>query len=1022
MGKQLLILMSLLAGGSPASPKEDAPSEELISSCFECMDALFQCMGRADSRIFDETGAKTVVDQCVYLLLEAITDNPSENVRLSAVKALQSLHAQISSRVLLASLLPRTVSALTQTLKPSTQVRRTHRVLVAVLQLLETTLRAVLADSVAINTSTWQTEGRDLVMRESEASEDSTILDDKWLKATASQVKLALANVVKLRNHARPEVRNALFQMCLMICEECSKTLSESLQLAIETMTILANQDETSPVKSEMTTLRHLVLSNAELAEILSNSFDAWINALPRVMQGIDDRPKRQILRQLATAFQLLLDSDQASDLLDDLLAANLVDSVSAAVEVASKKPIQAVSEPPSSLQLTKLEEMVQVDSFEPVLLEHNSQSESLSELQTLITQIRQSGAREPLTRSIMSRIDQASGNQQLSALWLTLCLLKQEGKPQLSMSDLVELPESYDTAPYLISDVYSITLPYLLESSNPSSSIDWRLSALALESTILQASQLGQSYRPELIDTLYPILSMLGHTEPRLRSQAITALNLLARSCEYPNTAMMLVENVDYLINSIALKLNTFDISPQGPQVLLMMLRLCGARLIPYLDDLIGSIFAALDNFHGYPRLVQLLFEVLSVVVDEAARDPALAITDGKEEPRHRKIAHRPSMLEDILEDIRAHRRRRERREAGDDDYDPRQSAPQRPWNSKLDGPQERKGDYDDEDGELKENEDAGSNQAIEEKEKPLSKPHNLLLSIARSAIPHLSSPSPSVRLTLLQLLTRVSPVLARDENSFLPLINDIWPAILPRLFSIESRNTIAEGQEPDDPVYVNVAAADTISAICGGAGDFMSSRIEDIFPRLEKLYTKVWAEVEKDRERMTQHRGPTSRLAIDNNQNSEDGNLKGTVDLQIVKQSPITSQDKILTPASAPGQSTSSSSTSPRTSTTLLHNALASLLTTIIAHVRITDDIGDRILALLAPIMDDPGREEVRDALEIWNADAVWALRETMEIQKEMLEQKRVLGDWTWRGRAKPEAFTDRHGRRVEFPGVVF
>ena len=112
------------------------------------------------------------------------------------------------------------------------------------------------------------------------------------------------------------------------------------------------------------------------------------------------------------------------------------------------------------------------------------------------------------------------------------------------------------------------------------------------------------------------------------LRKHAMTGLNLLAQACEYPSTGDMLIGNVDYLINSVALKLNSFDISAQVPQVVLMMLRLCGARIVPYLDDLLGSIFSAVDNFHGYPRLVELLFRVLKGVVDESRKQPELMIT----------------------------------------------------------------------------------------------------------------------------------------------------------------------------------------------------------------------------------------------------------------------------------------------------------------------------------------------------------------------------------------------------------
>src|SRR5699024_5956678 len=107
-----------------------------------------------------------------------------------------------------------------------------------------------------------------------------------------------------------------------------------------------------------------------------------------------------------------------------------------------------------------------------------------------------------------------------------------------------------------------------------------------------LQAQQLGEAFRPELVDALYPVLQLLASGNSNLQNHAMTCLNILTTACNYGDTSTMVIENVDYLVNAVGLKLNTFDVSPYPPQVLLMMIKLCGARLIAYLDDLIGSIF----------------------------------------------------------------------------------------------------------------------------------------------------------------------------------------------------------------------------------------------------------------------------------------------------------------------------------------------------------------------------------------------------------------------------------------------
>ena len=149
MGKQLLILMTLV--GAPDPKKQtDPPSEELKEASLLCIGTIVaQLTGGHDSiRMFQDLGTRSIVDQLVYLLLEAITENESDRVQAAAAEALLQLISAISNRVLLASLLPRTASSLTQVLKTSPKARRTRKVLVSYLQLLTSILRSVLADNV----------------------------------------------------------------------------------------------------------------------------------------------------------------------------------------------------------------------------------------------------------------------------------------------------------------------------------------------------------------------------------------------------------------------------------------------------------------------------------------------------------------------------------------------------------------------------------------------------------------------------------------------------------------------------------------------------------------------------------------------------------------------------------------------------------------------------------------------------------------------------------------------------------
>jgi hypothetical protein len=984
MGKQLLILLTLLAGGSPAKGQAEAPGDDLKVAAFDCMTALTKCMGQLQRSkpIFDEVGARTIVDQSIYMLLEAITNSLSDLVQLAAVRALSSLLEQVSDRVILASLLPRTVSALTKALQPSTQARRTYKVFQVHLEVLTNILYTVLNDGVAVNEAAALTGyGESLQIAREDEAEAPPVLDKSWLQATSSQVKLALASVARLRNHDRKEVQQALVRLATMVIEQCSQSLSDSVPLMVETIVVLANDRDSTTAFS---TLKHLATTEPLLAESLKSSLHKWTASLPRVMQGNDDRPKERVLQQISTTFEVLSEINQTSDMLDNSLATSLVESVAAAVQSAAPRPAQAVSEPVRpSFSLINIEDAVNYTGFEAVVLNHSSQKDSTMQLQNLITNLGNSPHSDALFRSILDRVT-SSGSSRLAAIWLTLNFLRQAKANEASLDRFIDFSgDAVDSRPYLVSDLYSLTVPELLNNLNTDAAeSDWRLTALALESLTLQAQQLGSSYRPELIETLYPVLSLLGASQPELRTHAMTALNLLAKACDYSSTSDMLVQNVDYLVNSIALKLNTFDISPQAPQALLMMVRLCGAKLIPYLDDLIGDIFAALDSFHGYPLLVELLFEVLGAVIEEGARQPSTTITDGKEPPQHRNQPYKPSTIDDIIADLRSHKARKNKTEL--EHLEPRTPAPHRPWKDGLGGPddlQSPSSNRADEDDAASEG-DADGDLPPPEKEQPLSKPHTLLLRIAESTPYHLSSPSPKVRLTILQLLARIAAPLSADENTFLPLINSIWPALVPRLFAGSHAGDSSELEERGtEPGYTVIAAANTVSALCVGAGNFMASRIEDLFPNLERMYRQVWARVAAKREREAERRHGGKRRKLDGVSKTGE-QLKGTVDLdlRLVKQEfGATSMAKGTVPrTSHPPALVLEYQTTTRTSDDQVLNALIGLLVTIRTYVRITDDIGDTILELLAPVIGDPGRELVRDTLDTWNGDAVWLIRE--------------------------------------------
>ncbi|QSS51837.1 HEAT repeat protein [Histoplasma capsulatum var. duboisii H88] len=965
MGKQLLILLTIIAGGPPTQIRDrnqrKPESEELTVAAFDCIATVCQVLvgPTAAAEIFNEIGTSTIVDQTVYLLLEGITDGTSDQVQLAAARALRTLTARVTHRVVLASLLPRSVSALTKALQPTTQMRRSYQVLCCCIQALTEMLKAVLNDTNVSAPTPQKTDAK------TQPGGNTLVLDDSWLNATASQVKLALGNVIQLRTHDRHDVRHSLLELCLMVIEQCPKSLGDSLSMMVETVVVLAEYDTDRPANDAYVALKHLTISSSRVLDLLKSNMYTWTIALPRMMQSNNDAAKQRAIRQISTAFQVLSQTQPSLNILDDTLATSLCESVSMAIRSTSTAPQPLPSFAATGSELRIVDGERQSISFQPVLLDHRSHRRTLSELQFMISKLSATDTSLSMASSMLKKIYGSSGDDLLAPFWLTLSLIKCVPADLASMDDMIDLDSDSPSRSAIIEELYSISLPILtdLSTANPH---DWRLPALALEAIALQAQQLGETFRPELIDTLYPVLQLMGSSNPNMQNHAVTCLDILTAACRYPNTSSMLVDNVDYLVNSVSLKLNTFDISPQAPQVLLMMTRLCGASLIPYLDDLVGSIFTVLDAFHGYPKLVELLFSVLGAIVDEGAKKPAqLAITgsDTNEPVNHRKRPLKSRRISDIANEFQKQREKRARAselEAGDSlekEYHPR-----RPWASERDGLRLM-----DEDESDIGSESEGLPPPTTE-EKTLSRSHTLLLNIAKSIPPHLSSPSPFLRRSLLTILTRALPILAHDENTFLPLINDLWPSVSARITTpqtlspnsaalttphtgpAQTRNSPASIDESgiQEEAFVISASCSAIGAMCEGAGDFMASRIEHEFPRWKKLYLRAWERVRQDSERAAERQRQRIEQQEHLNSRTVSGMESLTPDTDSKTKIPdsttsVTARSK---PPPPPPPPPSTKSFTPHNS---LFQALTRLFTTILHSVYLSADIRDEIFECL-------------------------------------------------------------------------
>ena len=812
--KQLLILLTFLAGGDPADTTGQTANEDVSETALQCLTKVLHQSSDISCisvrRISDED--VPLVGQLVTVALDALRKGSSSRVRLSAIGVLRRLVLTVEDISVLRRFLPGIVSKIAKLLQPGVGSSTPYRVQESCLQTLSYLLQKTMVLTGPIQGEDHLGEGPQSLVQEVAPP------DKAWIEATAAQVKLALANVVHLQYHQKSEVIEALFSLCRVILQDCQESLAGAELLILEVLLIICSRKEFTQQDERLSLVHAMVVRESRLVEVLRLKIHDWILTLPRVIQSNDSLKHSRLISQLSIAYQMISPLDNSMDLIDMEVSSGLQDSVKAAIQAWQPAHIESI--PMENDTFTNIihsdREFITSYSFAPISFVGSSQKEAIESLGSFVQALESSRASRSLRKTLIGSLRSASSTDQLACLWLCSKLLNVD----LIKSNQIDLFFSYPDDNYVTDDgfseaVYSSCLN-VLSSSALENDTDWRVQGLAIEIITFRAYQEKQEFRAELVDALYPIVERLGSNNSLLREHAIASLNIISKACGYAGSSDIIIQNVDYLLNSIALKFNTFDISPQTPTVLQMMIQLCGSALIPYLDDLIESIFSTLSSFHGYSKLVESLFAVLSTVVNEGQKVNLPAIKASKD--AHYRNKHEPPISIPELAKFLKDRRQRETL------ADEPESRTILDIHTVIKDSSKEQGTNDQG---LEASASRNSINSLEETSQPPTKTYTTIQSIVRIGQYYFTHESPTLRHRLLELTRKGCVALSQNENEFLPLLNDIWPVVMKRLY--------------DSEPYVCIEACKTLSEIFHCAGDFVSSRVDNEWPEIRSLYRSV-------------------------------------------------------------------------------------------------------------------------------------------------------------------------------------
>ncbi|EMC98628.1 hypothetical protein BAUCODRAFT_376210 [Baudoinia panamericana UAMH 10762] len=913
LAAQIVILCTLMAEKNPKGFQFDETTDSLQTAALGCLRRVFTVAGRSPGclKLFRSEANFPQLGQTVTIVLDGIEDGASVETQVDAVDALRALVDGVADTDLCASFLPGIISKLTKVLAPSTKQRRNHRVLIGCLQLVALLLQRTLGDS--------------MTMKAGQARHERTgaVRSEQWCKTAASQLKPALTAMMHLQNHERDDVKKVLASLCSVILESCETTLSTCTSVALETLLSL------STASSEHDTyrkLQYLLAVKPALQGILETTLYDWLQSLPTLMQSVDEEAKVHKLAQAASAYKLLAQGKGDTSTIDRMLASSLADSVVITLrEGGLQKAASRFASPVRSLDLVVSDNSLGSVQFRSALVQYRNQESLLSSIEDFARVVSTTTPSPFFTTDLVHSLRNTNGEQQIAAFWLSLTALQSALSKNDDVSDFISATnEGRAEQMEHLDELYAFSLSVLSAFPEEDEPPDLRLQALGLRTLALRAQTAGPDFRYELIDALYPVLHTLATPNSELQQDSITTLNIIQQACGYSSVKDLIVDNVDYLTNAVALKLNAFDVSPQAPQVLLMMVRLAGPSLLPYLEDTVESIFAILESYHGYGLLVELLFRVLSVVAEEGAKSPQLmAIEHGRPDvlSSFSRGLWEPTTVQQLAGVLHERAIEGQRSREG-----VREAHPQRPWKlANKDDARSRTDSMDDEEG----FNDQDKQISDEDVPPPAPRTYNLLFKITELTQHFLPSASPSLRVSLLSLIRTTVPAIARHENSFLPLVNTLWPEITSRL----------EDAEP----HVQAMAVDIVGVLCEYAGDFMHSRVVALWPNLAALWEK------------------TVRQLV--------------ASVGIVKASPVqqTGPSTALVPTDPTIKRAITRSLGDHTNTSarLLWKAMSGTLQKIVRQVAIPPELCDDALEMLTTVLE---HEEVQGAFEEANPDALW------------------------------------------------
>ncbi|KHN46513.1 uncharacterized protein LOC114425384 [Glycine soja] len=161
------------------------------------------------------------------------------------------------------------------------------------------------------------------------------------------------------------------------------------------------------------------------------------------------------------------------------------------------------------------------------------------------------------------------------------------------------------------------------------------------------------------LHSSLYLLLENLSSSNYRVRNAADSVLHILTTTSSYTTVGQLVLENADYVIDSICQQLRHLDLNHHVPNVLASMLSYIGVahKILPLLEEPMRSVSTELEILgrHQHPDLTVPFLKAVVEIVKASKREACLLPTQAESFARYVRsmVSNSEETTQDLWEDI---------------------------------------------------------------------------------------------------------------------------------------------------------------------------------------------------------------------------------------------------------------------------------------------------------------------------------------------------------------------------------